>query len=189
MQTRRQVFLTAIGAAGAAIAVATPSTIGRNAVPISSPNIDARGLVRIVANRATMMLANMVGRRDFNRQCLDLTVEPGAGYWADPNHWVQFAHHPAAWTVCPNGPKMLEQEYCDSYVTPSIISIAEYILKHSGGEPITFARTPLPIEGTGAIGTWMEYQQIGLRTIMSYDPHCLGQRFSFDTLFGFENNR
>lgn len=184
MQTRRQLFLTAVGAAGAAIAVATPSPIGRNAVPISAPTLDARGLLRVVANRATMMLADMVGRNGFNRQCLDLTVEPGAGVWADPNHWVHFAHHPIVWSVCPNGPKMLEREYCDSHIGPSMISLSEYILKHAGRNTVTFARTPLPIEGCGAIGTWMEYQQIGLRTIMSYDPETLGQRFSFDTLFG-----
>lgn len=42
--------------------------------------------------------------------------------------------------------------------------------------------TPLP--GTGAVAAYVEYGNIGMRVIMSYDSSTLGQKFTVDILYG-----
>lgn len=45
-------------------------------------------------------------------------------------------------------------------------------------------RSPLPLPGCGAIGQYAELSDFGLRVVLSYDAHDLGQTIMIDTLVG-----
>lgn len=45
-------------------------------------------------------------------------------------------------------------------------------------------RLPLPLAGTGAVGTYLDANGIVARLIMSYNPSTLAQQFTLDVLYG-----
>jgi hypothetical protein len=49
---------------------------------------------------------------------------------------------------------------------------------------LVIRRLPLPLPGTGAVGSYAEQSSFGLRVIMSYNPNSLAQQFTVDVLYG-----
>lgn len=49
---------------------------------------------------------------------------------------------------------------------------------------LVIRRLPQPIAGTGAIAEYAEFNNFGIRTLMSYAPNTLAQQFTVDVLYG-----
>jgi hypothetical protein len=45
-------------------------------------------------------------------------------------------------------------------------------------------RLPMPLPGTGAVASYAEMGNFGMRVVMSYAPNTLAQQFTIDCLYG-----